>query len=150
MSKKILTLIIIFLVLGGLTAFMLHRRVEEKQEVIRRARITTMKSSLAELQTIIIIEERPLAGANFCVNAEVENIKANIKAILILDEGAGTVDCFGVIDSPATCIQVDGVIKADENITTLCGDWQGNIYLGGTCQVPLGADPGAILTECRL
>ena len=127
------------------------------QGMLRRARIATMKASLEGLETIILDKGLiPVpGGTDFChgVGEPLPNPATypEIEDIYItLEDIAGNAICRSTIDGVETCIQVNNVVQEDGTRVSLCGDWQGNIYLGGTCQVPLGADPGAIPTECRI
>ena len=125
------------------------------QGMLRRARIATMKASLEGLETIILDKGLiPVpGGTDFChgVGEPLPNPATypEIEDIYItLEDIAGDAICRGTIDGAETCIQVNNVVQEDGTRVYLCGDWQGNIILGGQCLV---AAPGTGAgTICRL
>jgi hypothetical protein len=134
--------------------------IKEMQRLRREARIAIMEGALHGLDTALAVAEilepadmvlpRDLCAAAGAVNAPtLRFIEDRTKILRVLDANAGTVTCHTDPDIPRICLQVDEVIKVDGTMTTLCGDSDGNVVLGGICQIPFGAPAGTPISVCR-
>lgn len=144
----LLELLIVVAIIGLLITI----AVPAFQGMLRRARIATMKASLEGLETIILDKGLiPVpGGTDFChgVGEPLPATYPEIEDIYItLEDIAGDAICQGTTDGAETCIQVNNVVQEDGTRVYLCGDWQGNIILGGRCLDAAGTGAGTI---CRL
>jgi prepilin-type N-terminal cleavage/methylation domain-containing protein len=137
----LLELLIVIIIIGLLIMI----AVPAVRGVIQRGRIGTMKASLEGLPTALVTAEMldpagmaPGAGRDFCAAVSARFVRDRDAIKDVLRRNAGTPTCHQNPHIPRLCLQVDGVVLPDGTTTTLAGDTDGSIVLGGGCHPILG------------